>query len=291
MLRIDVRGRVDAEGRRRAWIQEREGANRLVEELLFGLGQSVISEGLSVPEVMDLIRAAAKAHARREAAIADLAAAETLKVSGDLRLGIVESNARNEWKACDAGAVELDTLLRTIEEKRRDVEAELHRQRATTQNPDDPFGDIDRKELAERRALVDQQYAALRERAAALRAATIAAHAKLDQTIAARRQAAAAVTAGLNAHARDRVAADQQIRELTVEIGRAVAHLRLPQPAWQETYAHVARLEATIAERDRLIADVRDTIGRPDRRKLAVGAAILLAILATIGIALRMSLR
>ncbi len=292
---VYIRGRVDAEGRKRDWIQEREGAHRLVEGVLFGLGQSVIAEGLTDPQVAHLIQAVGKALARRDVASADLAAAEKLRVSDDLRLGIEESNAQHDWRACDAGAAELDILLRKIEDERHDVDAEIHRLRPPTQAPNDlgrDFGrDLDRETLEQKRALLEQQYASMRERAAALRATTIAARAKLDQTIAARRQAAAAMTAGLTAHAGDRGAADQQIRQLTGQIGRAAAQARLPLTGLLPGYAHVARLDAIIAERDRLIAGAQGTLSRADRRKLALGTGILLIVLATIGIGLRTSLR
>jgi hypothetical protein len=290
---IYVRGPIDAEDRKRGLIREREGALRLVEEVLLGLGQGVMAEGSSVkaPEVADIIDAVVQTHLRRDAAIADLAAAESLKASDDMKFAVEESNARNDEKACDVGAAELDELMRKIQDERREVAAQVGQLRGSSSGPDDQNCGPERAVFDQQHAVLERQFDALRERAAALRATTIAARAKLDQAIAARRQVAAAMTATLSAHARDRADAERQIRQLMVQLGRAAVRARMPGHALTRGYAHVARLEATIATKDRLIAGLQGTIAGADRRKLQLAVGVLVAILITIGLSLWASLR
>jgi hypothetical protein len=278
-----VRGRIAAEDRKRNLVAERDGAQQLVEGALFTLGQILVAQEVSAPEVASLIERVAKERVRRDAAAADLAAAEQMQLSNDLRLGIHQSNAENDWVACATGAVEIDRLLRQIEDERRGALDDKGRLRATSGDAGTVTENRERGALDQKRTLLDEQYASLRERAAALRATTIARRATFDQATAARRQAAAAVTASIAALVRERAEADQQLRLLTIQTGRAATQARLPLPALQAGYAQLSRLEATIADRERQIASVQRRLARTDRRKLAIGAGLMVAIAAVVG--------
>ncbi|MEO5770037.1 MAG: hypothetical protein ABIS92_16905 [Polyangia bacterium] len=289
-----ARGRLDAETRRRQLMSERDGAQRLVESVLFGLGQIVLTEGDTPTELAELTEHIAQARQRREAAISDARAAENLQASQDLRLGLEQSRAETEWKACEHGALELDRSLRNLEDQRREVDNELHHGSAPNTQRDSvgaaggTTGATARAAvLGEQRTLIDERYQSLRERAAALRASTTAAQSKFDHATASRRQAALEMAACLSAHARDRAEAEQTTRELTVELGRTAHRMGLPRPSLVPGYAQVARLANTIEERDRELTSLQRAAGSYDRRKLAIGLAVvaitlgLLAIVAT----------
>ncbi len=289
---VYVRGRIDAEDRRRAHVDERDGAKRLLDAALIELGRIVLHARPETPELAKTIDAVAGSEARRQAAIADLAAAEKFQAADDLRLGAEQASAETEWKSCDSKAGEIDDRLRQFDDERRALDAELLRLREDPQETDaDRHDNARRSTLTAKRTRLDDDYGTLRERAAALRASTIAARAKLDQSIATRRQATAAIAASLLAHVRDRTEAEKQLRDLTLEIGRAATELRVPVPAALPSYARVDRLQETIAESDRQLAGVERTIGRYNIRKLAAGLGLLTAIAAAVGTALWAILR
>ena len=81
-----VRGRRDAEQRRRRLIEERDGARRLVDGAFAELGQLVRADAAGKPELASLIEAIARPEARRDTAIADLAAVEKFQATDDVRL-------------------------------------------------------------------------------------------------------------------------------------------------------------------------------------------------------------
>ncbi|MEP6655224.1 MAG: hypothetical protein ABJA82_17805, partial [Myxococcales bacterium] len=287
-----ARGRLDAETRKRQLMSERDGAQRLAESVLFGLGQIIVTEGETPTELADLKEHIARARLRREAAISDAIAAESLQASQDLRLGLEQSRAETECKACEHGALELDRSLRNLEDQRREIDNELqHGSAANTQRDSiggtgDATGATDRASvLGEQRTLIDERYQSLRERAAALRASTVAARSKFEHATASRRQAALEMAACLSAHARDRAEAEQTTRELTVELGRTAHRMGLPRPSLVPGYAQVARLEKTIEERDHQLTSVQRAAGSYDRRKLALGLTVVattLGLLATL---------
>ena len=254
-----TRGRLDAEGRRRRLVEEREGAIRQVEGALFELGQVALVDSPSMgPELAERVAAVKRTQARREAAIADLAAAEKFQAAEDLRLGLAEAAAESEWKACEAGAAETERLLRQFEAERRD----------------------------------DDHFHATRERAAALRASTVGSRTKLDQVIASRRQVASSMAASRAGHARDRAEAERQIRELTVEIGRAVRKgASSGSAAAGALRDRLERLEALAAERGREIILVERSLGRFDNRKLAAGVGLLAAVAVVLVLVLWVILR
>ncbi|MES1171892.1 MAG: hypothetical protein ABUL77_01535 [Bacteroidota bacterium] len=291
-----VRGRLHAEERKRSLTDERNGARRLLEGALADLGHAILADASPTspphPELATAVAAVARAEARRRAAAGDIAVAEKFLASEDLRLGAEHKSAESEWKACDTGAQTVDKSLRQLEDERRTIDGEISRLPDTaTARGDAGTRGPERDALVERRARLDEQYGSLRERAAALRASTIAARVKLDHVIAARRQAAAAVAASLVGHTRERADAEKQARELTIQVGRTACGLHLPVPAWAPGYARVERLEQTIADRDREIAAVERAMGHYDAHRLAAGIGVLTAILLALGASLWVALR
>lgn len=286
-----VRGRLATQERKRNLVEQREGARRLLEGTLFGLGQLALAETPAPQELAELADAVAQARKRREGAVADLAAAEKLQVSEDLRLGIEQSTAETDWNNCAARAGDLDRLLESLDDERREVDESLQRLRAprpvgsaaASTGPDE--GRI--AALEKKRSLIEEQYRSSRERAAALRASTLAARAKFDQATASRRQAATALAANLSAHARDRGDAETSIRELTIRIGSESARLQVPRPALAAEYENVARMQAAIATHDQQMAILEgmqmQNVDRDDSRKLAMGFGVLAVLLTAIG--------
>ena len=281
-----VRGRMDAEDRKRKLVDEREGAARLLEGALIELGHLVLTEGPGTPELAGLTEAVVQARERREAAITDLAAAEKFRTSEDVRLGLLEAAAETECNACETGAARVDDLLHQLDDQRREVDAGLGRLRSDNAATNLDLLNEDSAALIARHAHLDEEVGALRERGAALRASTIAARAKLDQAIATRRQTAASVVASIAAHARDHAEAEKQIRDTTTQIGQTTFRRRPALPPFLPAYARIDRLEEAIADRDRQTAGVERIIGHYDLPKLAAGLGLLTGILGVLGIGL-----
>jgi hypothetical protein len=286
-----VRGRIDAEDQRRALIEELDGARRLSQGAYFELGQIVLEQAATARELAGPIEAAKLAEVRRTTAIADLAAAEKFQASDDLRLGMEQASAENELQACERGAAELDKTLRQIEGELRENDAALGRGNNDPSRTSTDRNDTDPAALRLKRADLEEQYGSQRERAAALRASTIAARAKMDQTIVARRQAATAMAASIVGHARARSDAEASIRELVMEIGRVATEIRFPLPALSPGYARASRLEQTIADRERQIAGIGRMVNEYNPSKLAAGLGLLSAILCVLGASLWALLR
>jgi hypothetical protein len=285
-----VRGRIDAEGRRRALVEERDGAHRLVHGAYAELGQIILAQPDASPELAGPVEAVRRVEAQRATAIADLAAAEKFQAADDLRLGLEQASAETELNACERGAAELDRTLRQMEEERREIDTELGRHRDPNHGST-ARGNSDATALESKRANLEVRYGSQRERAAALRASTIAARAKVDQASAARRQAAAAMAASLVGHARARGDAEASIRELVAEIGRVATQIRFPLSSLLPGYARVSRLEQTIVEREREIESVERMMGQYSLTKLATGVGLLSAILCVLGASLWALLR
>jgi hypothetical protein len=278
-----VRGRIDAEDQKRRLIEEREGAKRLIEGAFAELGQLVRSDvRADVPDtsqVADLIETIARAETRREAAITDLAAVERFQEADDARLAKEQAAAETDWKACDLGATEVDKTLRRIDDERREIDLDIARLDDDSKTAEPLHRNTARAALVARRATLNVSYAALRERAAALRASTVATRTKLDQAVSARRQASVAMAASLAGHARARNDADSQIRDLVTQLGRAAAEARLALPSLTPTTGRIARLEQLIADRNRQLVGLERNEGHSEIRKLAIGVALLCAIL------------
>ena len=107
-----VRGRIHAEDRKRLLADERQGAERMIEATLAELGASAIAGPAPPPELAEAAVQVADARQRRDAAIADLTSAEKLQAVEDMRLGLDQTAAESEWKACTGGAAEMDQIGR-----------------------------------------------------------------------------------------------------------------------------------------------------------------------------------
>ena len=117
-----IRGRMDAEERKRHLIAETDGARRMAEGTLVEIGQTVLAQGITHPELQILVESVTKQRARRDTVSADLAAAEKFQASEDLRLGLLESAAESEWKSCADAAREAELALGRNEAEKREVD-------------------------------------------------------------------------------------------------------------------------------------------------------------------------
>ena len=83
---VYLRGKLDAGEHRRRLVEERSGAETLLAGALNELGQVVLREGIQHAELTGLLEAIGRAHARREAAVADTATSESLQQTEATRL-------------------------------------------------------------------------------------------------------------------------------------------------------------------------------------------------------------
>lgn len=238
-----VRGRIDAEERKRTLGEERRGAERMIDATLSELGAAIAASSSPPPALADAVAAVVAARERQRTAAGDLANAEKLQAAEDLRLGMAQAAAESEWLACVRGAEEMDRVLR------------------------DP-------------AHVGDELATMRERASALRASTTAARSKLDQATTARRTAASAMAAGFAAQTRARAEAERAVADLTIATGRRALELRLPGADLVPRYERIDRLRKTISEADSAVAHLDRHIGGYDNRKLTAGAGVLVLLVA-----------
>src|SRR5580693_6676662 len=109
---IYLRDKVDAGARRKRLAEERTGAEALLSGALNELAAAVLREGVQHPDFTGLLEAIGRANARREAAAADLEAAETLQQNEATRLGALVEAAEGEWTANDRTSREADEILR-----------------------------------------------------------------------------------------------------------------------------------------------------------------------------------
>ncbi|HEX2658184.1 MAG TPA: hypothetical protein VHU40_07935, partial [Polyangia bacterium] len=187
-----IRGRLDAEERRRRLTAERDGALRLSEGTLTEVGQTILAQDITSPRLHELRETAQRLTKRREGLLADLAATEKFQAAEDLRLGLLEAAAETEWKSSEASVQDAESALKKNEAERREVKDALARQDAARSSGTPP-APAERAALEERRVQLEEQQRTLRERAAALSASRSAKQARLDQAATARRQAHAAV--------------------------------------------------------------------------------------------------
>jgi len=261
-----VRGRIDAEEQRRQLTSERDGARRMAESTLVELGHAVLVQAIESPRLRELTEAASRLKKRREAVAVDLAAAEKFQAAEDLRLGLLEASIENECKAYEQSVAEVEqTLARNASERQT---AEAMPQEGGTPGP---------AASASEKLKLNEQQRALRERAAALRASSMAARARLEQAVATRRQSAAAVAASVAGHTRERAAIEEESRLLTARIGARALELRLPSPHLLPGYERYDRLQETIRMQDSELARLEQAKGGLDRRKLTAGLAVISA--------------
>lgn len=285
-----IRGRMDADERRRRLLQETEGARRLAEGTLVEIGQTVLAQRISHTELEPLTVAAVALRARREGVISDLAAAEKFQAAEDLRLGLLEASAEAEWKSCADTARDVELMLGRNESDRREARDALARhQAARVVGGPPPPGD--RTALEDRCATLDEQYRTLRERAAALRASSLGAKGKLEQATAARKLAAAAVAASVNGHSRERSEIDAELRRLTTQIGARAIERRVPSAFLKPAYDRFDRLQATTRTQQNELARLERSRGGIDRSRFAAGLGLILGVLGVCGASLWALLR
>ncbi|HEY4394692.1 MAG TPA: hypothetical protein VGP64_11545 [Polyangia bacterium] len=306
---VYLRDKLDAGARRRRLIEERAGAEALLSGAINDLATTVLREGVQHPDFTGLLEAIGRSHARREAAAADLDAADVLQQNEATRLGAQVEAADAEWTAGDRTSRDADEILRGAAADRDTAGTRLGRvkeERARlAREMGAPGGDARAAQLAhdavgladEQRALeeltekLDRQLADLRDNSAALRGAAAAAKAKLDQAVAARRDAAAAMSASISGRQRDRGAAEKQAAALTEQLGRAAAEIRPPHSALLSAYQNIDRLAETIGDRGAQIAAIEQTQARYDQRKLLTGVGLLTSVLIATAAALWAVLR
>ena len=295
---VYLRGKLDAEERRRRLTEERAGAEALLSGAINELASVVLREGISHPDLTGLLEAIGQAQARREAATADMAASDALQQAEAGRLFGQETAAGAEWSAAERAGRDADEILRAATAERRVAESRLdrvkdERARLDWEAAGGAAGAARSAELAheiaglasEQPALeeqvgrLDRELADLRAKAAALRAATAAAKAKLELAVAARRQAASAMAASIAGRERDRSMAEREVADLTNQLGRATAEIRPPHAALLSSYQNIGRLTETIAGRGAELAALEQARGHYDGRKLLTGVGLLTSVL------------
>jgi hypothetical protein len=306
---VYLRDKVDAGARRRRLAEERTGAEALLSGALNELAAAVLREGVQHPDFTGLLEAIGRANARREAAAADLEAAETLQQNEATRLGALVEAAEGEWTANDRTSRDADEILRGAAEDRdtagvrltrvKDERARLIREMSSNsgdaraaQLAHDAVGLADEQraleELTER---LDRQLADLRDNSATLRTAAAASKAKLEAATAARRDAASAMGASIAGRQRDRATAEKEAVDLTEQLGRTAAEIRAPHGALLSSYQNIDRLTETIADRGAQIAAIEQMQAHYDQRKLLTGVGLLTSMLIATAAALWAVLR
>ena len=109
---VYLRDKLDAGARRRRLTEERAGAEALLSGAINELAATVLREGVQHPDFTGLLEAIGRAHARREAAAADVEAADTLQQNEATRLGAQVEAAEAEWTASDRTSRDADEILR-----------------------------------------------------------------------------------------------------------------------------------------------------------------------------------
>ena len=154
------------------------------------LGQVVLREGVQHAELTGLLEAIGRAHARREAAVADTATSESLQQTEAARLANQQTAAEGEWTAADSASRESEQILRAATADRRTAGdatgarqggARAHR-RATSRSArrsatrarrswrtTRPGCATEQRALEEKIGRLDRQLADLRDKAASLR--------------------------------------------------------------------------------------------------------------------------
>jgi chromosome segregation ATPase len=295
---VYLRGRLDAEDRRRRLTEERAGAEAMLSGAYNELALTVMREGVTHGDLTGLLEAVGRAQARQEAAAADMAAGDALQQAEATRLAAQETAAEKQWSAADGAAKESDDILRATNADRRAVESRLgkvkdERARLDRETGGSPLGPARNAEIAhesaglaaeqasleERMSSLDAQIADLRAKAAGARSAAAASKSALDQAVAARRQAASAMAASIAGRQRDRAEAEREVADLTGQLGRAAAQARPPHATLLSTYQNIDRLSEMISERSAQLALLAETSGRYDQRKLLTGVGLVTTML------------
>jgi predicted nucleic acid-binding Zn-ribbon protein len=306
---VYLRDKLDAGARRRRLTEERAGAEAMLSGAINDLAATVLREGVQHADFTGLLEAIGRAHARREAAAADVEAADTLQQNEATRLGAQVEAADAEWTSGDRTSRDADEILRGASADRdtagarlgrvKDERARLSREMSTNgtdaraaQLAHDAVGLADeQRALEELTEKLDRQLADLRDNSATLRTAAAASKAKLDQATAARRDAASAMSASIAGRQRDRATAEKEAATLTEQLGRAAAEIRPPHGALLSAYQNIDRLSETIADRSAQIAAIEQMQAHYDLRKLLTGVGLLTSMIIATAAALWAVLR
>lgn len=272
-------------------VLERDAVRKRTEEALLGVGRAVASRagstGFSAPGQAELVEALTRARTHLDAAIAEGSSFEKRRASTVLQLGLELANAETEWRACATRAAGLDQLLANLEEERRALDVQ-----APALQPVSPewLGanlPLDRTSLEtsldQQRLEIEERYRSLRERAAALRATTIAARGKFDQAAAARQKAEAALMVSVGALAANRSEAEAQVHRLTLGLGQAVTRAPPSEATLLPAFDEWRRLEAMAASLDRRVERLPAPLGRGHPGKLAVGVTLVVVTVGAAG--------
>jgi hypothetical protein len=299
---VYLRGKLDAGERRRRLSEERDGAERLLAGAIKELGLAVLDQGIQHPDLTGLLEAIGRAHARREAAEADIGSSEKLQAAEEARLGAQSTALEAEWAAADRASREADDMIRRVSAESQETATRLARMRdertrlgrdaeAAEANPDSKQRsahlrheaqvlEADEIRLAEQVMRLDAQLEEMRPRGASLRTAAAEARAKLDQAIATRRSAGSAMKASIAGSIRDRADAEREVADLTEQLGRAAAQARSVVPALMPAYQRVDRLQDTLAERGSQIAAIDRSQEHYDQKKLLTGVGLVTSMIA-----------
>lgn len=273
-------------------VLERDEVRKRTEEALIGVGRAVASRAgcasFSAPGLAELIEALARARAHLDAAIAEESSFEKRRASTDLQPELELANAETEWRACATRAAGLDQLLANLEEERRALDV-IQAPALQAVPPEWPGANLplDRTSLEtsldQQRLEIEERYRSLRERAAALRATTIAARGKLDEAAATRQKAEAALMVSVGALAANRSQAEAQVHRLTLGLGRAVTRAPPSEATLLPPYDEWRRLEATAVSLDRRVERLPAPLGSGHPGKLAVGVTLVVVLVGAAG--------
>jgi hypothetical protein len=303
---VYLRGKLDAGERRKRLSEERDGAERLLGGAIKELGLTILEQGIQHPDLTGLLEAIGRAQARREAAEADIAASEKLQAAEEARLGAQEAVLDAAWNAADQGSREAEEATRAVSAESqaaatrlgrvRDERTRLERdaeaaeanvaQRAAHLRHEAAARKSEETALEEQVARLDAELDQMRPHSAALRAEAQAARVKLEESIATRRSAGSAMKASIAGHSRDRADADQQVSDLTAQLGRAAAQARSVVPILMPAYQRIDRLQDTLAERASQIAAIDRSLEHYDSRKLLTGVSLITSMIALAAAAL-----
>jgi hypothetical protein len=310
---VFLRAKLAAGERRKRLGEERDGAQTLLAGAIRDLGATVLREGVQHPDLTGLLEAIGRAEARREGAIADLAASEHQKTVEEARLAEREAAVDGEWKHADGASREADDVLRAATAEHaaalarlrrvRDDRARLEREAEAAENT--PGGDTrvahlkheseglmaEARALEEQTARLDRQLMDLREKSSALRASAGEVRAKLDEATATRRQSAAAMAASVAGHVRERATAEREGAELTEQLGRATLQARPAVSSLLSVFQRIERLQETIVDRNGELEALERAAAHYDGRKLFTGVVIVTLLLAAGVAALWLSAR
>jgi hypothetical protein len=310
---VFARGKMAAGERRKRLVEERDGAQTMLAGAIRDLGSTVLREGVQHPDLTGLLEAIGRAEARREGAIADLAAAEHQKTIEEERLAAGETAIEGEWKVADGASREADDVLRDVTaehaaalarlRKVRDERARLEREAEAAEQA--PGGEArvahlkhesegllgETRTLEEQTGRLDRHLADLREKSSALRTSAGAARAKLDEATATRRQSAAAMAASVAGHVRDRADAEREGADLTIQLGRAALQARPAVSSLLSVFQRIDRLQETIVDRTRELEALERAAAHYDQRKLLTGLGLVTVLLGAGVAALWLSIR